>query len=183
SPPRSPPHLSVETARGMVIPLKIVGSIPTITTTTTRIKRQEHAMNVVTLDTSRRILEEKLMSWAEEILTRKPILLWEAKDKSEGKRLEDVPIVKNFPEVFPEDLPGIPPARQVEFQIDLVPGVAPVAWAPYQLAPAEMKELADQLQEISDKGFIRPTLHPGELRSCSSRRKTDRFACSSIIVN
>nr|GEU84170.1 putative reverse transcriptase domain-containing protein [Tanacetum cinerariifolium] len=89
----------------------------------------------------------------------------EAKDKSEGKRLEDVPIVKNFPEVFPEDLPGIPPARQVEFQIDLVPGVAPVAWAPYQLAPAEMKELADQLQEISDKGFIRPTLHPGELRS------------------
>ncbi|GJV73003.1 putative reverse transcriptase domain-containing protein [Tanacetum coccineum] len=51
----------------------------------------------------------------------------EAKDKSEGKRLEDVPIVRDFPEVFPEDLPGIPPARQVEFQIDLVPGAAPVA--------------------------------------------------------
>ncbi|GKG13607.1 hypothetical protein Tco_0350567, partial [Tanacetum coccineum] len=57
----------------------------------------------------------------------------EAEDKSEEKRLEDVPIVRDFPEseVFPEDLPGIPPTRQVEFQIDLVPGAAPVARAPY----------------------------------------------------
>ncbi|GJU90119.1 putative reverse transcriptase domain-containing protein [Tanacetum coccineum] len=54
-----------------------------------------------------------------------------AEDKSEEKRLEDVPIVRDFPEVFPEDLPGIPPARQVEFQFDLVPGVAPLARAPY----------------------------------------------------
>ncbi|GJR58682.1 putative reverse transcriptase domain-containing protein [Tanacetum coccineum] len=69
----------------------------------------------------------------------------EAKDESEGERLEDVPIVRDFLEVFHEDLPGIPPARQVEFQIDLVPGVAPVARAPYQLAPSEIKELAKQL--------------------------------------
>ncbi|GJU79176.1 putative reverse transcriptase domain-containing protein [Tanacetum coccineum] len=61
-------------------------------------------------------------------------------DKSEKKRLEDVPIVRDFPEVFPEDLPGLPPTRQVEFQIDLVPGAAPVARAPYRLAPSEMKE-------------------------------------------
>ncbi|GKC07919.1 putative reverse transcriptase domain-containing protein [Tanacetum coccineum] len=54
----------------------------------------------------------------------------EAKDKSKGKRLEDVPIVRDFPEVFPEDLPGIPPARQVEFQIDLVPGAALVVRSP-----------------------------------------------------
>nr|GEU47087.1 reverse transcriptase domain-containing protein [Tanacetum cinerariifolium] len=54
------------------------------------------------------------------------------------------------------DLPGIPPARKIEFQIDLVPGAAPVAWALYRLAPFEMKELAEQLQELSDKGFIRP---------------------------
>nr|GFD34940.1 putative reverse transcriptase domain-containing protein [Tanacetum cinerariifolium] len=80
----------------------------------------------------------------------------EAKYKSEGKRLEDVPIVRDFP----EDLPGIPPARQVEFQIDLVPGAAPVAPAPYRLAPSEMKELAEQLQELSDKGFIRPNSSP-----------------------
>ncbi|GJW38266.1 hypothetical protein Tco_0064111 [Tanacetum coccineum] len=66
----------------------------------------------------------------------------------------------DFPEVFPEDLPGIPPARQVEFQIDLVPGVAPVTRAPYRLALSEMKELAEQLQELSDKGFIRPSSSP-----------------------
>ncbi|GJU20680.1 putative reverse transcriptase domain-containing protein [Tanacetum coccineum] len=84
----------------------------------------------------------------------------EDKDKSKGKRLEDVSIVRDFPEVFPEDLPGIPPARQVEFQIDLVPGAAPVAQAPYWLAPSEMKELAEQLQEIFEKGFIRPNSSP-----------------------
>nr|GEU87020.1 zinc finger, CCHC-type [Tanacetum cinerariifolium] len=80
----------------------------------------------------------------------------EAKDKSKGKRLEDVSIVRDFLEVFPEDFRGIPPAQQVVFQIDLVPGAAPVAWAPYRLALFTMKELAEQLQELSDKGFIRP---------------------------
>nr|GFA64335.1 hypothetical protein [Tanacetum cinerariifolium] len=60
----------------------------------------------------------------------------EVEDKSEKKRLEDVPIVQNFPEVFLEDLPGLPPTRPVEFQIDLVPGAAPVARAPYRLAPS-----------------------------------------------
>ncbi|GKF29187.1 putative reverse transcriptase domain-containing protein, partial [Tanacetum coccineum] len=84
----------------------------------------------------------------------------EIEDKSEKKRLKDVLIVKKFPEVFPEDLPGLPHTRQVEFHIDLVPGAAPVARAPYRLAPSEMKELADQLQELSDKGFIRPSLSP-----------------------
>ncbi|GJS74404.1 putative reverse transcriptase domain-containing protein [Tanacetum coccineum] len=62
--------------------------------------------------------------------------------------------------VFPEDLPGIPPARQVEFQIDLIPGAAPVARAPYRLAPSEMKEFSDQLQELFEKGFIRPSSSP-----------------------
>nr|GEZ67953.1 putative reverse transcriptase domain-containing protein [Tanacetum cinerariifolium] len=80
----------------------------------------------------------------------------EAEDNSEEKQLEDVPIDRDFP----EDLPGIPPTRQVEFQIDLVLGVASIAWAPYRLAPFEMKELADQLQEISNKGFIRPRSLP-----------------------
>ncbi|GJX23786.1 hypothetical protein Tco_0228231 [Tanacetum coccineum] len=83
-----------------------------------------------------------------------------SEDKSEEKRLKDVPIVRDFPEVFPKDFSGIPPTRQVEFQIDLIPSAAPVAWAPYQLAPSEMKELSDQLQELSDKGFIRPSSSP-----------------------
>nr|GEZ89749.1 hypothetical protein [Tanacetum cinerariifolium] len=84
----------------------------------------------------------------------------EVEDKSEKKRLEDVPIVQNFPEVFPEELLGLPPTRPVEFQIDLVPGAAPVARAPYRLAPSEMKELAKQLKELSEKGFIRPSSSP-----------------------
>nr|GEW69569.1 putative reverse transcriptase domain-containing protein [Tanacetum cinerariifolium] len=73
-------------------------------------------------------------------------------DKSKGKQVKDVPIVQYFPEVFHENLPGLPPARPVEFQIDLIPGAAPVARAPYRLAPSEMKELSKQLQELFDKG-------------------------------
>ncbi|GJU53362.1 putative reverse transcriptase domain-containing protein, partial [Tanacetum coccineum] len=63
----------------------------------------------------------------------------------------------NNRDVFHEDFPGLPPTRQVEFQIDLIPGAAPVARAPYRLAPSEMKELLEQLKELSDKGFIRPS--------------------------
>ncbi|GJV53932.1 hypothetical protein Tco_1449673 [Tanacetum coccineum] len=108
-------------------------------------------------------------------------------DKSEKKRLEDVPIVQDFPEVFPEDLPGLPPTRQVEFQIDLVPGAAPVARAPYRLAPSEMKELSEQLKELSDKGFIRPSSSPwgapvlfvkkkdGSFRMCIDYRELNKL--------
>nr|GFB88179.1 putative reverse transcriptase domain-containing protein [Tanacetum cinerariifolium] len=81
---------------------------------------------------------------------------YEVEDKSKKKRHEDVPIVRNFP----EELPGLPPTRPVEFKIDLVLGAAPVARAPYRLAPSEMKELAKQLKELSDKGFIRPSSSP-----------------------
>ncbi|GJR73805.1 putative reverse transcriptase domain-containing protein [Tanacetum coccineum] len=84
----------------------------------------------------------------------------EIENESEEKRLEDVPTVQDFPEVFPEDLPGLPPTRQVEFQIDLVPCAAPVARALYRLAPSELQELSTQLQEHSDKGFIRPSSSP-----------------------
>nr|GEW39930.1 hypothetical protein [Tanacetum cinerariifolium] len=76
------------------------------------------------------------------------------------RRLKDVPVICEFLDVFPEDLPGLPPSRQVEFAIELVPGAALVARAPYRLAPSKMKELAKQLQELSDKGFIRPSSSP-----------------------
>nr|GEY72097.1 hypothetical protein [Tanacetum cinerariifolium] len=66
-------------------------------------------------------------------------------DRSEGKQLKDVPIVRDYPEVFPKDLPGLPSARPVEFQIDLIPGAAPLARAPYRLAPSKIKELSEQL--------------------------------------
>nr|GEV83773.1 putative reverse transcriptase domain-containing protein [Tanacetum cinerariifolium] len=109
------------------------------------------------------------------------------KDKSEEKRLEDVPIVQDFSKVFPEDLPGLPLTRQVEFQIDLIPGTAPVARAPYRLAPSKMKELSDQLQELSDKGFIRPSSSPwgalvlfvkkkdGSFRMCINYRELNKL--------
>ncbi|GJU45444.1 putative reverse transcriptase domain-containing protein [Tanacetum coccineum] len=111
----------------------------------------------------------------------------EVEDKSGKKRLEDVPIVRDFPEVFPEDLPGLPPTRQVEFQIDLVHGAAPVARAPYRLAPSEMKELSEQLKELSDKGFIRPSSSPwgapvlfvkkkdGSFRMCIDYRELNKL--------
>ncbi|GJS70532.1 putative reverse transcriptase domain-containing protein, partial [Tanacetum coccineum] len=115
------------------------------------------------------------------------VMVKETEDKSKEKRLEDVPTVRDFPEVFPEDLPGLPPIRQVEFQIDLVPGAAPVARAPYRLAPSEMEELSTQLQELSDKGFIRPSSSPwgapvlfvkkkdGSFRMCIDYRELNKL--------
>nr|GFB23549.1 hypothetical protein [Tanacetum cinerariifolium] len=79
---------------------------------------------------------------------------------SKEKRVEDVPVIRDFPKVFPEDLLGLPPPRQVEFRIVLIPGTTPVARAPYRLAPSELKELSEQLKELSEKGFIRPSSSP-----------------------
>ncbi|GJX72724.1 putative reverse transcriptase domain-containing protein [Tanacetum coccineum] len=92
-----------------------------------------------------------------------------------------------FLEVFHEDLSGLPPTRQVEFQIDLIPGATPVARAPYRLASSKMKELSDQLQELSDKGFIRPSSSPwgapvlfvkkkdGSFRMCIDYRELNKL--------
>ncbi|GKF94436.1 putative reverse transcriptase domain-containing protein, partial [Tanacetum coccineum] len=109
-------------------------------------KRGESRLNIISCSKAQEYLSRGCDVFLAHITTK------ETKDELEGKQLEDMPIVRDFP----KDLPGIPPARQVEFQIDLVPGAAPVARAPYRLAPSEMKELAEQLQELSDKGFIRP---------------------------
>ncbi|GJZ49126.1 putative reverse transcriptase domain-containing protein [Tanacetum coccineum] len=80
--------------------------------------------------------------------------------KSDDKRLEDIPVVREFLEVFLEDLYGLPPVCEVEFQIDLIPGATPVGRAPYRLAPLEMQELSNLLQELVDRGFIRPSTSP-----------------------
>nr|GEV46267.1 hypothetical protein [Tanacetum cinerariifolium] len=79
------------------------------------------------------------------------------------KQLQDVPMICNFPEVFLDDLPGLPPPRQVEFKIELIPGAAPVARAPYCLAPSELKELLDQLRNYLRKDLYARVLHLGEL--------------------
>ncbi|GJT90557.1 putative reverse transcriptase domain-containing protein [Tanacetum coccineum] len=80
--------------------------------------------------------------------------------KADRLKLEDTPIVRNFPSIFPEDLPGLPPIRKVEFRIDLVPEATPIAKSPYRLAPTEMQELSSQFKELQDKGFIRPSSLP-----------------------
>ncbi|GKF16762.1 putative nucleotidyltransferase, ribonuclease H, partial [Tanacetum coccineum] len=69
-------------------------------------------------------------------------------------------VVRDFPKVFPDDLSGLPPSREIEFRIDLVPRAIPVIKSPYRLAPSEMEELSGQLKELQDKGFIRPSLSP-----------------------
>ncbi|GJT47142.1 reverse transcriptase domain-containing protein [Tanacetum coccineum] len=80
--------------------------------------------------------------------------------KANEPTLSDIPVVRDFEDVFPDDLSGLPPQQQVEFRIDLIPGATPIAKLPYRLTPSEMQELSEQLQELQDKGFIRPSHSP-----------------------
>ena len=80
--------------------------------------------------------------------------------RSDEVRLEDVPVVREFLYVFLDDLPSLPPERKTYFPIDLVPGTAPISLPPYRMAPAELKELKAQLQELVDGGFIRLSISP-----------------------
>ncbi|KAL0549329.1 hypothetical protein IC582_013810 [Cucumis melo] len=99
---------------------------------------------------------------------------------------EDVPVVKEFLDVFPDELSGLPPDREIEFTIELLPGTAPISQAPYRMAPSELKELKMQLQELVDKGYIRPSVSPwgapvlfvkkkdGTLRLCIDYRQLNK---------
>ncbi|GKD99712.1 putative reverse transcriptase domain-containing protein [Tanacetum coccineum] len=111
-------------------------------------------MSIISCTKAQKYMQKGCQIYLAQVTTKK------AENKSKEKRLEDVPIIWEFPKVFPKDFLGLPPTQQVEFQINLVPGVAPVSRAPYRLPPAKMKELSTQLQELSDKGFIRPSSSP-----------------------
>ena len=96
------------------------------------------------------------------------------------------PVVNEFPDVFPEDLPGLPPEREVEFGIDMIPDTQPISIPPYRMAPAELRELKEQLQDLLEKGFIRPSISPwgapvlfvrkkyGSLRMCIDYRQLNK---------
>ena len=108
-------------------------------------------------------------------------------EEKDEKKMEDVAVVQEFPDVFPEVLPGPPPDRQLEFTIDLEPGAAPVSKAPYRMAPKELEELKIQLQELMDLGFIRPSVSPwgapvlfvkkkdGSMRMCIDYRELNKL--------
>ncbi|XP_028754094.1 uncharacterized protein LOC114713594 [Neltuma alba] len=100
--------------------------------------------------------------------------------------LDEIPVVREFPEVFPDDISGLPPEREVEFAIDIIPGAGPISKAPYRMAPNEMVELKKQIEELLEKGFIRPSVSPwgapvlfvkkkdGSLRLCIDYRELNR---------
>ena len=85
---------------------------------------------------------------------------------TEAQEIGEMPIVCEYPDVFPKDLSGLPPDREVEFAIELAPGTAPISRRPYRMAPDELKELKLQLQEQLDKGFIRPSSSHGAALPC-----------------
>ena len=106
--------------------------------------------------------------------------------RQEGTRLEDILIVKEFPDVFPDDISSLPPDREVEFTIYLIPGTEPISIPPYRMSPAELRELKAQLEELLSKGFIQPSISPwgapvlfvkkkyGNLRLCIDYRQLNR---------
>ncbi|TYJ95917.1 pol protein [Cucumis melo var. makuwa] len=106
--------------------------------------------------------------------------------------LSSEPVVRDYPDVFPEELPGLPPHREVEFAIELEPGTVPISRAPYRMAPTELKEMKVQLQELLDKGFIRPSVSPwgapvlfvkkkdGSMRLCIDYRELNKVTVKNI---
>ena len=113
-------------------------------------------------------------------------LAYAAEVRDDDMRLEDIPVVREFPDVFPDDLPGLPPDREIDFQIDLAPGIEPISRAPYRMAPAELKELKVQMEEMVNKGFVRPSTSPwgapilfvkkkdGSMRLCIDYRELNK---------
>ncbi|KAJ4965195.1 hypothetical protein NE237_017044 [Protea cynaroides] len=105
----------------------------------------------------------------------------------EAPRMEDIDVVRDYPDVFPEELSGLPPDRATKFVIDLIPGAASVSKAPYRMAPTELKELKVQLQELLDKGYIQPNISPwgapvlfvkkkdGSVRLCIDYRELNKL--------
>ena len=120
----------------------------------------------VVLDMKRRSVELRLPSSEDRmslIIPSEPVLPVAAHAEVVPD-LTSIPVVCEFPDVFPEDLPGLPPDREVEFSIELEPGTAPISRRPYRMALRELAKMKKQLEELMDKGFTIPVLHHGVAR-------------------
>ena len=111
-------------------------------------ERSNHLSNVISAATTRMMVQkgcEAYLAYVIDTKKAKPIF-------------SNIPIVSDYPDVFPEELPGLPPHREIEFAIDVVPGATSASSTPYRMALVELKELKLQLQELLEKGFIRPSV-------------------------
>ena len=113
-------------------------------------ERSNHLSNVISAATTRNMVRngcEAYLAYVIDTVKARP-------------SISDIPTISDFPDVFPEELPGLPPHREIEFAIDVVPGATPTSITPYRMAPLELKELKLKLQELLEKGFIRPSVSP-----------------------
>ncbi|GKE47321.1 putative reverse transcriptase domain-containing protein [Tanacetum coccineum] len=125
--------------------------------------------------------------WGVQSQGNRPFFLPWSGHRGLEKKLDDIRVVRDFPEVFLDDLLGLPLVREIEFRIDLIRGASPVVRSPYRLAPLEMLELSNQLKELQEKGFIRPSHSPwgapvlfvkkkdGSMRMCIDYRELNKL--------
>ena len=138
--------------------------------------RRELSSNMISATAAQRMLRKGCQGYLDYVV----------ETEKEGTLVDEIPVVREFPDVFPYDIVGLPPDREVEFTIDLIPETEPISIPPYRMAPAELRELKAQLEELLSKGFIRPSISPwgapvlfvkkkdGSLRLCIDYRQLNR---------
>ena len=138
--------------------------------------RRELSSNMISIMAAQRMLRKGFQGY----------LAYVVETGNERTLVDEIPIVREFPDVFPDDIVGLPPEREVDFTIDFILGTEPISIPPYRMAPAELRELKAQLEELLSKGFIRPSISPwgapvlfvkkkdGSLRLCIDYRELNR---------
>ena len=140
-------------------------------------ERSNHLSNVIFAATARTMVRKGCEAYLAYVIDTKKV----------EPSLSYIPIVSDYPDVFLEELPGLPPQRDIELVIDVVPGATPASITPYRMTPVELKELKLHLQELLEKGFIRPSVSPwgapvlfvkkkdGTLRLCVDYRQLNKM--------